>query len=685
VLTTLAAVAGEGVEQAAEALAGSPATGVAALAWLIPVLPAAAFVLAAAFGKRMWRGGAIFPFAGVGGAMILGMLIAFQAFQTPESALPLTMESRWLVAGDLHFDIGVYIDHLTALLLFVVPLLCFLIVLYSTKYMEGDPGIRRYFAEIALFITGMLGLVLSSDFLLLFIFWEIMGLCSYLLIGYWYEKPEAAAAAKKAFLVTRVGDVFFFVGLVLMGTTFGTTNMREVFHFAELFAAGAGPFVGQEGILTAITLLFFGGAVGKSAQFPLHVWLPDAMEGPTTVSALIHAATMVKAGVYLVARAYPLFVLAPLSLTVVAVIGGFTAFFAATMALTSYDIKRVLAYSTISQLAYMFLGLGVGAIGAAGYAGYTAGVFHLSSHAFTKALLFLGAGSVIHAVHTNDMREMGGLGKHMRWTHLTMLIGALGMAGFPGLAIFWSKDAVLHAAWSAGAVNPLFTLLFALGLLTALMTAFYMFRLYFMTFWGDYRGHGHPHESSPAMTVPLMILAVFALVWGVLFIGGGLGNLVFFEEPEAETFGAAIANPVALMSVIVGLLGIALAYLTYARRAIDPDAMKARTSSLHTLLNQRYYMDHAYNWLAGRAYLAFAHGVDWFDRNVLDAVVNGIARLQLVVGDRGRRLQSGNVNDYAAAILAGLLVIAMLILYVLNPGSILHRAVFGAATAAGGA
>ncbi|HEV8359404.1 MAG TPA: NADH-quinone oxidoreductase subunit L [Candidatus Thermoplasmatota archaeon] len=663
---------------AAEALAGSAATGVAAWAWLVPFLPALAFVLIAAVGKRTWKGGAGIALAGVGGAMVVGMLVALQVFQTPEAALPLVNTTEWLRVGSLHFDLGFYLDHFTALMLFVVPLLCFLIVLYSTKYMEGDPGIRRYFAEICLFITGMLGLVVAADFLILMIFWEIMGLCSYLLIGYWYEKPEAAAAAKKAFLVTRVGDVFFLLGLVVMGITFGTTNMRELFHMAEQFAsAGAGPFAGHTGELTAICLLFFGGAVGKSAQFPLHVWLPDAMEGPTTVSALIHAATMVKAGVYLVARAYPLFVLAPMALTVVAVLGAFTAFFAATMALVSYDIKRVLAYSTVSQLAYMFLGLGVGAIGSAGYAGYTAGIFHLSSHAFTKALLFLGAGSVIHAVHTNDMREMGGLRGHMKWTHLTMLVGALGMAGFPGLAIFWSKDAVLHAAWSAGAYNGLFTVLFALGLLTALMTAFYMFRLYFMTFWGDYRGHGHPHESSPVMTVPLMILAVFAALWGLVFIGGGLGNVVFFEEPEGETFVQAIANPVAAMSIVVGLAGIGLAYLVYAKRSIDPDRAKASLAAPFKLLEQRYYMDHAYNWVAGRAYVALANGVDWLDRNVIDGLVNGIARVQLRSSDRGRRIQSGYVGDYTGAILAGVLVVVMVALYVLNPGSVLHRAFFG--------
>lgn len=713
----LAAAGGPGAEAGAAAGAAVKAVqavappGMAAYAWLIPVLTVAAFVAVGAVGRRMWEGGAAIALAGTGGALLLSLLTVLEALRAPES-MPWVQEMHWLVVGGMSFDVGVYIDRLTAVMLFVVSLLSFCIVLYSTAYMHGDPGVRRYYAEISLFITGMLGLVLANDFLLMFVFWEIMGLCSYLLIGYWYEKPSAAAAAKKAFLVTRVGDVFFFLGLVLMGTTFGTTNMREVFHFAEQFAVGAGPFVGQEGTLTAIALLFFGGAVGKSGQFPLHVWLPDAMEGPTTVSALIHAATMVKAGVYLVARAYPLFAIpavAGTALTTVAIIGAFTAFFAATMALASYDIKRILAYSTLSQLAYMFFGLGVGAVVAQQDAGYIAGVFHLTSHAFTKALLFLGAGSVIHAVHTNDIRFMGGLRKYMPITSLAMLVGALSMAGFPGFTIFWSKDAVLHAAWVAGETNGLFMLLFVLGLLTALMTAFYMFRLWFSTFWGDYRGggqaearaaragahvggthgpdenhetgHHDPHESPRPMTGVLVLLAVFGAAWGLAMVLLGFGNFVYFEHPHAEGVVEAVANPVSLMSIVAGLVGIGIAYAMYATRSVDPASVAGSGvgASIHNLLSRRYYIDDAYDWVAGRAYVAIANAIDWFDRNVIDGIVNGLASSGLRGSDAGRRFQTGNVQDYAGYILAGVLAVVMIALWVLNPNSVLNRALAGLA------
>jgi NADH-quinone oxidoreductase subunit L len=662
----------------AEALAALP-LGVS-LAWLVPVLTCAAFVLVGAFGTRLRNGGGALAVAGVGGALAVSLLVVRDVLTAPAGALPYVVGREWLAVGGIHVDVGVYVDQLTALMLFVVSLVSFLIIVYSLAYMRGDPGIRRYFAEMCLFITGMLGFVLASDFLLAFVFWEIMGLCSYLLIGYWYEKPEAASAAKKAFLVTRVGDVFFFLGLVLLSVSFGTTGMRELFHAAEQFAAGQGPFVGHTDVLLWATLLFFGGSVGKSAQFPLHVWLPDAMEGPTTVSALIHAATMVKAGVYLVARAYPLFALAPLSLEVVAVLGAFTAFFAATMALVAYDIKRVLAYSTISQLSYMFFGLGVGAIGAAGYAGYSAGMLHLSTHAFTKALLFLSAGSVIHAVHTNDMREMGGLRRLMPITSLAMLVGSLSLAGFPGLSIFWSKDAVLESAFHAGSADKLFLLLFALGVLTALLTAFYTFRMWFMTFWGEYRGHGQPHESPRVMTVPLMVLAGFAALWGLLMLVLDFHGFVFFEAPERVTLLQAAANPVSVLSILVGLAGIALAWQMYVKRSPAPESVAGAGlgAALHRVLSERWYVDHAYLWFAERVVAKLAEGVDWFDRNVLDGVVNGMAWAQLRASDAGRRVQSGNVSDYAAAILAGVLVILVVSIYVVNPQGMLHPRIFGA-------
>jgi NADH-quinone oxidoreductase subunit L len=521
---------------------------------------------------------------------------------------------------------GLYIDPFTIFMLFTVGILVTLITLYSTGYMHAEgPARRRYYAELTLFITGMLGLVVSSNYLMLFVFWEIMGLCSYLLIGYWYAKPSAASAAKKAFLTTRVGDAFFLVGIGILFVSFKTLDFNELFRLA---AEGA-PTVDHTVLLLANSCIFIG-AVGKSAQFPLHTWLPDAMEGPTTVSALIHAATMVKAGVYLVARSYPLFVLTPELLVAVAIIGGFTALFAASMALTNWDLKRVLAYSTLSQLGYMFLGLGVAgalfwahgehaaAIAALAITGVSVAIFHLFSHAFFKAGLFLSAGSVGHAMHHSllnapagasassahtpaanpyDMREMGGLRKHMPYTAFAMLMGCISIAGIPIFSGFFSKDAIIHevflAATETGAL--LWWILFGAAVLTAGMTAYYMFRLYFLTFEGKHRGpewlaahgklpaqadaeadivaheepehahhahagpaaapadthhahdhedphaHGHGgiHESPPTMTIPLVILGTFAILGGILVMAMAGGAFGTFIHADPHTLDAA--------------------------------------------------------------------------------------------------------------------------------------------------
>src|SRR2546422_4861912 len=422
--------------------------------------------------------------------------------------------------------------------------------------MHEEDGKPRYYAEVSLFATGMLGTVSADNFLQMLIFWEIMGLCSCLLIGFWYSKPEAAAAAKKAFLVTRVGDVLFLVGVLVIWNVFGTLSFGEI--QGKMASLYPNPLTPQ--LLTLIPLLLFGGAVGKSAQFPLHAWLPDAMEGPTTVSALIHAATMVKAGVYLTARAFiflvPTFEVAPgvrqvlvgavpwTAILVIAAIGAFTAIFAGSMALANFDIKRVLAVSTISQLAYMFLGLGAGAYliaseAAAGNpeittAGYSAALYHLTNHAFFKALLFLAAGSVIHAVHTNDMRAMGGLGKPMPWTSKTMLMGALALSGIIPFSGFFSKDDILAVTFETGSANPRFYLMWLAGVASAFLTAFYTFRMWLMTFHATYRGEGHPHESPRVMTSVLAVLSVFTIGSGLIaFLTNGFGNLIFYGEPHA--------------------------------------------------------------------------------------------------------------------------------------------------------
>lgn len=609
--------------------------------------------------------------------------------------------------------ISLLIDNLSALMLVLVSFLCLLIFIYSLGYMHEEEGKPRYYAEVSLFSMGMLGTVSADNFLQLLVFWEIMGLCSYLLIGFWYHKPEAAKAAKKAFLVTRVGDVLFLIGVLVIWNVFGTLSFLDIQQKI--------PILWQSGVLspqllTLIPLLLFGGAVGKSAQFPLHAWLPDAMEGPTTVSALIHAATMVKAGVYLTARAFiflvplqgilvngiPVHVEPPwTAIYVIAGIGGFTAIFAATMAVVNYDIKRVLAFSTISQLAYMFLGLGVGAFllntslaqGEADSAGYSAALYHLFNHAFFKALLFLCAGSVIHAVATNDMRKMGGLRKHMPITSWTMLFGCLALAGIVPFSGFFSKGEILSVTFEAGSSNALFLGLWILGTITAFLTAFYAFRLWFMTFHGAYRGDGHPHESPRTMTVPLIILGGFTLISGLsAYAMGGFGNLIFFNTPQSQL--PLIGVPVldyALEAISLGaaLAGVALAWTIYATKRIPAERFTSSRSGafVHKMLSNRYWIDNVYDAIGAKAYWGFAKAFDWFDRRVIDGIVNAVGRGGLVAaagsdyfdrkvvdgavnlvsretvrsGMRLRQRQTGQVQSYAWVVVFGIALVIALI------------------------
>ncbi|MGQ0796577.1 MAG: NADH-quinone oxidoreductase subunit 5 family protein, partial [Methanobacteriota archaeon] len=601
---------------------------------------------------------------------------------------------------------GLLIDNLSALMLLLVSFLSLLIVVYSLGYMHEEEGKARYYAEMSLFIAGMLGTVSANNFLQLMIFWEIMGLCSYLLIGFWYHKPEAAKAAKKAFLVTRVGDVLFLVGILVIWDVFHTFSFEEIRAQIPVLY----PLTLTPQLLLVIPLLLFGGAIGKSAQFPLHAWLPDAMEGPTTVSALIHAATMVKAGVYLTARSF-LFLVPPEAsgveppweaILVIAGIGGFTALFSGTMALVAYDIKRVLAFSTISQLGYMFLGLGAGAFlmaeqVAAGEtpntAGYSAALYHLFNHAFFKALLFLGAGSVIHAVHTNDMRAMGGLGRSMRLTSSAMLFGALALAGIVPFSGFFSKGEILSVTFDAASANPWFYVFYAFGIVTAFLTAFYVFRMWYMTFRGDYRGPGHPHESPSVMTAPLAILAGFALASGLLaYAMNGFGNLVFFEHAHA----ALPLVDVPLLeyalegaSMAVAVLGVALAWAVYATGRIPAGRFTARPSGrfVHAMLTRRYGIDEAYDAFGAKAVAGFARALDWFDRKVVDGIVNAVGRGGLavasgsdVVDRRGvdglvnalsletvrtslrlRQRQTGQVQSYAWVVVFGIALLIALV------------------------
>ena len=551
-------------------------------------------------------------------------------------------------------DVTLRVDPLTAIMLCMVTFISSLVAIYSAGYMHGDPGYWRFFTYISLFVFSMTMLVSVSNFVLLYVFWEAVGACSYLLVGFWYEKPAAVAAGKKAFLVNRVGDFSFAIGLFLIFVTYGTLNFHDAGGIAGVLGqtrlSTPSLYVGG-GIATAICLLLMVGACGKSAQFPLHVWLPDAMEGPTPVSALIHAATMVTAGVYMVTRCTPLFALSAEARAVVAILGSITALLGGIIAVTQTDLKRVLAYSTISQLGYMFLGLGVGSL-----AGIVAGMFHLFTHAFFKALLFLGAGSVMHAMQTIDMRRFGGLRRLMPTTHWTFLFGCLALAGVFPWAGFWSKDAILAAAHAKGAHDSLFQILFINGVVAAFLTAFYAFRGYFLTFFGEQRvpheaGH-HAHESGPAITLPLMILAVCALVVGAYFeLTGSFEHFLVatpslaYSGMSATGHGAESEHGVAVIGTLVALSGVGLAAFFYLgdRRQVAWLATVLRP--LYELSYGKLFIDQIYQatviwpaWLLAQlCYL--------FDRWIIDGLVNLAGRVPPLAGSVVRRCRRAWCNS----------------------------------------
>jgi proton-translocating NADH-quinone oxidoreductase chain L len=646
---------------------------------LIVLLPVLAFVLTLFLGKKLPSGGAYLPIAAILGSFIISFGTFLEIY--PDK----TIQQSWPWFANM--NIGILIDPLAVVMLMMVSFVSLLIHIYAVGYMAHDPAKPRYFAETSLFTAAMLGVILSDNILQFFIAWELVGLCSYLLIGFWYHKPSAAAAAKKAFLVTRVGDVLFLAGIVLLYFNMSEAILSHAFslepgsfilQFKSMFAAI--PHI-PPGQLTLITLLFFGGAVGKSGQFPLHGWLPDAMEGPTTVSALIHAATMVTAGVYLVARTFPMFVAAPNSLLVVAYIGGFTALFAATMGLVMNDIKRVLAYSTVSQLGYMMLGLGAAgmAIGA-GAVGIS--MFHLISHAFFKALMFLCAGSVIHAVGTNDIREMGGLFSKMKITAITMIIAALALAGigiplvnfgFPlsiGASGFFSKDAIIEGAFAYGEkTGDLIPYIFAI--LAAFLTSIYIFRLWFMTFTGTPRSERHAHESPNVMTRPLIILAVFAL-----FFGYTQSGFYSYVDKNFELMGVEIAvhegeavSPsiiIVFMPVIVAVLGFLISYYIYYQRKLDVSKFITSENPVYKLLINRYYEPKLAANIIGvkLTHDVVAQSGEFVDRKIIDGLVidNIIGRTTFKLGEVVRRLQTGVVQNYAAVIILGIGLLVILLM-----------------------
>jgi NADH-quinone oxidoreductase subunit L len=646
---------------------------------LIIALPLAGFIVTATVGRRLGSDAWWAPV----GAVVLSWLAAMVVVANVLGGAPgdagvaLTLW-HWIPAGNFNVDIGFHVDQLTSVLLIVVTTIGMLVHVYSIGYMAHDPGRWRFFAYLNLFMVSMLLLILADSWLAVFVAWEGVGLCSYLLIGFWYRKRSAAEASKKAFITNRVGDVGFALGIMAIFVDTGTLNIHDSIQ-ALTSPSFAAPMIP----IWLIALLIFAGAVGKSAQFPLHVWLPDAMEGPTPVSALIHAATMVNAGVYLVARANPIFASAPQVMTLVAAIGIFTAILAASIAMTQTDIKRVLAYSTLSQLGYMFASLGVGA--------FTAAIFHLMTHGFFKGLLFLGSGSVIHAVHEEqDMRRMGGLAKKIPQTYRTMLIGAIAISGIPPLAGFFSKDEILGESYKLG-----FTWVWAIGVVVAILTAFYMFRLIGLTFWGKSRVdkdvEPRIHESPRVMTAPLWLLAIPSVVLGAVLSWPGppLGPLFgqegqqgllaswlapIFEhgeellghQPEAfqlfgidgALIGASVAVAVAGMFAAWRLFGVELGGLRMPGRPALVTSLTKRLWFLYRASANKWWFDDINNLLfvviGGRV----ANGMAWFDRNVVDGIVNGIGAVTRRSGTDLARVQTGRVQNYALGIALGLIAMA---------------------------
>ncbi|KYH32090.1 NADH-quinone oxidoreductase subunit L [Neomoorella mulderi] len=608
-------------------------------AWLIPVFPAVAFPIIIFLTRKVRLLSALVAIAAIAASFVMAVGVLREVF-----LLGVTMEkpveyaAPWLqIPGLLKIEAGILIDPLAAVMLLVVTLVALLVEIYSVGYMHGDPGFSSFFSYLSLFSASMLGLVLANNYFMIFFFWELVGLCSYLLIGFYYHKHSAARAGLKAFVTNRVADFGFMLGFFFLFAMFGTFNFREL--------AEAIPGYQNTGFLALAAALVFIGPIGKSAQFPLHVWLPDAMEGPTPVSALIHAATMVAAGVYLLARAFVLFASLPGIMLLVAYVGGFTALFSATIAVAQRDIKRILAYSTMSQLGYMVMAMGVGSM--------TAGMFHLMTHAFFKALLFLGAGSVIHALEEQDIFRMGGLYKDMKVTASTFIIAALALAGLPPLAGFWSKDEILAAAFDHG-----FTGLYILGTLVAFLTAFYMFRLIFVAFFGNRRAGLHGHESPLTMTIPLLILAVLSVVAGFVgtpFASHGFSTFVYYGEPHHVEPNYAVM----LLSTLVALAGIGLAWLLYGRPSDVPEKLATRYRSIYTLLVNKFYIDEIYMWLFRRVVLGLSEAFNWHDRHVVDGIFDGVGDLTRISGQKLRFLQTGNLQTYALVIFTAVVIIAL--------------------------
>lgn len=628
--------------------------------WIL-LLPLLMFLLLGLAGHKLKaRISGLLGTFGLGIITLLSYVTAYNYFfvsgKAAEAYQKITaFNTTWLrFTENLHIDLGIMLDPISVMMLIVVTTVSFMVHIYSLGYMKGEKGFERFYAFLSLFTFSMLGLVVASNIFQMYIFWELVGVSSFLLIGFYYTKPSAVRASKKAFIVTRFADLGFLIGILILSfhtKTFDFINLTDINGPAIAEGSGAA-FLGMSVMTWSMIFVYMGG-VGKSAMFPFHIWLPDAMEGPTPVSALIHAATMVVAGVYLVARMFPVYALsAPEALQVVAWVGAFSSLFAAIIACTQTDIKRVLAYSTMSQIGYMMLALGVSGYGGHDGLGYMASMFHLFTHAFFKALLFLGAGAIIHAVHSNHMTEMGGLRKYMPITHLTFLIACLTISGIPPLSGFFSKDEILTAAFHHNKI------LFFIEYAVAGLTAFYMFRLYFSVFWGrDTHYHHTPHEAPAVMTIPLIILAAGSVFAGFI----PFSKLV---TSDGMPFEAHIEMGIAIPSVLIGMAGIVIAFLMYKRENPLPDKVAAALGNGYKWAFNKFYMDEVWLFVTKKVIFQYiSRPIAWFDRHIVDGTMNAIAEVTQVFSFRIREFQSGQLQKYAYVFVSGVVMLAILFIY----------------------
>ena len=628
---------------------------------LIPLLPLAGFILLGIFGRRYFKNSS--GIIGTGlllASTVLSLYTAYQYFfidgKAGDTYQTITaVKYTWLsFSENVSIDMGIILDPISVMMLVVVTFVSLMVHIFSLGYMKGEERFSTYYAFLGLFTFSMLGLVVSSNLFQIYMFWELVGVSSYLLIGYYYDKPSAVAASKKAFIVTRFADLGFLVGILILafyGKSLDINTLIANLSSSELNAVTTASLFGISALTWGLTLVFIGGA-GKSAMFPLHIWLPDAMEGPTPVSALIHAATMVVAGVYLVARLFPIYTISPVSLDIVTVVGIVSAFLAAVIACTQTDIKRVLAYSTMSQIGYMMFALGVSGYGGENGLGYTASMFHLFTHAFFKSLLFLGAGVVIHFIHSNEIKDMGGLRKYLPITNLSFLVACLAIAGIPPFAGFFSKEEILLAAYSSNKI------VYGIALFTSGLTAFYMFRLYYSIFWNKTTEvHHHHGEGSFSMKLPLMILSVCSILAGLVHFG----EYVSSDKQILETH----FDPVfSIAPVVIGLLGIFIATWMYRKPTDRPASIANSFGGLYKMAYRKFYIDEIYLFITKKIiFNLIGRPAAWIDKNVVDGLMNGVANTTATISGWIKGIQSGKVQSYAIYFFGGIIALAVVFLY----------------------